>query len=361
MDVGYYISELLGQHGDVNVPGLGYFAHTRVNGYYNDREGKFYPPGYSVQFDPQFLDDDDALAIHIAEKKKISLASSKYFTEKFVMNLKQQAALGDAALADLGWFTLNNLQMVFRPNNGTSTAPEFYGYPIIKLHKIGKQPVAVKDEPEPEPETYTPEPGDGQYAPIPYQIDETEEQFLIKMARNKRRTNIWVIIILTLIAAAIAVLMVQRYNPKVFNFKFGKKKEAPTVAPQIIVLGDTGKTKPDTDSIKLIRPATSDSLKKNIAPLTDTTAISRYEVIAGSFRDVAEAGEAIRRFKAKGIDAKVVTDMFGKRLKVSVGTFINKNMAEERRMQLVAEKKIPEDSYSQLIDPKHKGVDQSKK
>ena len=79
MDVGYFISELLGQHGNVSVPGLGYFTHTRVNGYYNEAEETFYPPGYSVHFEPQLV-EDDSLSQYIADNKHISLASSKYFT-----------------------------------------------------------------------------------------------------------------------------------------------------------------------------------------------------------------------------------------------------------------------------------------
>ena len=356
MDVGYYISELLGQHGDVNVPGLGYFAHTRVNGYYNDREGKFYPPGYNVQFDPQFLDDDDALAIHIAEKKKISLASSKYFTEKFVMGLKQQAALGEAALADLGWFTLNNLQMVFRPNTGTSNDPEFFGFPTIRLNKIGRQPVAEQYEPEPEPETYTPEPADAQYAPIPSHVDDNEEQYLVDMARSKRRTNIWVFIILTVIAATMAILLVQRYNPKAFHFNFGNKKADPTVAPQIVVLEDTSKNKVDTGSLPApIRNVPADSLSTNGTTVTDSLSIPRYEVIINeSFKNNAAASKAIIALKKKGIDAKIVPEMPGIRVKISVGTFVTRGLAEEKSAELVAAKKINPGAHVEFINPKDK-------
>ncbi|RYD87379.1 MAG: hypothetical protein EOP54_28875, partial [Sphingobacteriales bacterium] len=150
MDVGYYISELLGQHGYVNVPGLGYFAHTRVNGFYHDSERKFYPPGYSVQYDPQYLDDDEVLAQYMAEKKKISVASAKYFTEKFVAGLKQQAALGEAALADLGWFSFYNTHLTFKSNTVTSTDPEFFGLPAISLPRKGQEAAPAYYAPEPE-------------------------------------------------------------------------------------------------------------------------------------------------------------------------------------------------------------------
>ncbi|RWY57221.1 HU domain-containing protein [Mucilaginibacter gilvus] len=359
MDVGYYISELLGQHGDVNVPGLGYFAHTRVNGYYNDREGKFYPPGYSVQFDPQYL-DDDALAIHIAEKKKISVASSKYFTEKFVLTLKQQAAIGETALADLGWFTMYNLQLIFRPNSVTSTDPEFFGYPTIKLHKLGKQSVIEHHEPG-EP-TYSPDAAaQPQYNPQPYipgeqyQTEEEQEEYLIELTRKKRRKTTWVFILLTLITTALAVYMVKRYDPESFKFSFGSKEKEPAKAPIILETIDTGKTKADTDSVSMIRNIKPDSATSTAiaAPVKEVSSLQRYEVIAGSFKSLAQAGKAILMFKIAGLDsAKIVPDAPGRRFKVSVGTFITKEKADALKQSLITAKKIKPDSYTLPINPK---------
>ena len=82
MDIAYFISDLLGEQGELSVPNLGYFVQMRMNAYYNEQENIYYPPHYSVQFDPQVIDDDDSLASYITEKKKISLASAKYFIEK---------------------------------------------------------------------------------------------------------------------------------------------------------------------------------------------------------------------------------------------------------------------------------------
>jgi cell division protein FtsN len=364
MDVGYYISELLGQHGDVNVPGLGYFAHSRVNGYYNDREGKFYPPGYSVQFDPQVL-DDDTLAIHIAEKKKISVASSKYFTEKFVLALKQQAAIGETALADLGWFTMYNLQLIFRPNAVTSTDPEFFGYPTIKLHKKGKQPVI--DQHQPDEPTYSPDTAEPQYNPQPYipgeqyQVADGQEEYLIELTRKKRRKTTWVFILLTLVATAVAVFMVKKYDPETFKFSFGSKEKHPDKAPIILETIDTGKTKADTDSVHIVRNVKPDSVKNTLAAVKDTTAVPRYEVIAGAFKDLTEAGNAIRNFKTIGIDAKIVPEMPGRRIKVSVGTFITEEPAEKLMQHLIAAKKIAADSYVQPIKPNEKDAKTVKK
>jgi hypothetical protein len=100
MDLAVYIRELLGLKGEVNVPGMGFFAQVRIAGYYNEEEKKFYPPGHAVTFEPQ-SNGDDSLAQYIANKKKISLASAKYFIDKYVIGIKQEAAAGKVEIDGL--------------------------------------------------------------------------------------------------------------------------------------------------------------------------------------------------------------------------------------------------------------------
>lgn len=137
MDVAYYLSELLGQLGEVNVPGLGYFAQIRVPGYYNAADSTFYPPKNKVQFDQQTIDDDDdTLAQYIAEKKNISLASSRYFTEKYISSLKQEAIMKDVPLADLGYLYIEGAHITFKPADIMKNDPAVYGYTPLRLEKL---------------------------------------------------------------------------------------------------------------------------------------------------------------------------------------------------------------------------------
>ncbi|OOQ60146.1 HU domain-containing protein [Mucilaginibacter pedocola] len=361
MDVGYYISELLGLHGDVNVPGLGYFAHTRVNGYYSDREGKFYPPGYSVQFDPQFLDNDDALAVHIAEKKKISVASSKYFTEKYVLGLKQQAAADEAQLADLGWFTMHNMQLLFKPNGVATTDPEFYGYPTISLKKLGRAKT-INQQYQPEPETYTPEPAYQQpaYQEAPYvapeypeYVDQEQEEYLIALTRKKRRRTLIIFVLLTLLVTAVAVFMIKKYDAKAFNFSFGanaEKEEPQAEAPKIVM--ETVDTTA-RDSGKVIRNLEPDSVTQSSPAVKDTASLPRYELIVKNVKTNDEAGAAILDFRKKGIQAHVVTDLPGKLIHISVGMYPTQGLAIEAQNQYIANKTFKaKDIYVQSVKPK---------
>jgi hypothetical protein len=122
MNIADYLSELLAQHDEVSVPGLGYFVRTRVNAYYNEKEARFYPPYHQVKFVVQQR-DDDTFALYIAEKKNISLASSKYFSEKFVSKLKEDAMRGKYLFSDLGLFYTDQDQLVFKPNEKIATDP----------------------------------------------------------------------------------------------------------------------------------------------------------------------------------------------------------------------------------------------
>ena len=127
MDVGFYLGELLMQQGEVSLPGLGYFVRARMSGYYDENEGKFYPPYHKAQFDLQSIDDDD-LAEYIAAKKNISIASAKYFLEKYATGLKQDALADEVPIAGLGWFYTGEGQLKFRAADKLVNDTVFYGF-----------------------------------------------------------------------------------------------------------------------------------------------------------------------------------------------------------------------------------------
>lgn len=157
MDIAYYLSELLEQLGEVSVPGLGSFTRVRVDGYYNNDEGRFYPPASRLEFTQQDV-DDDVLTQYIGVKKRISLASSKYFTEKYITGLKQEVVSREIPFAELGSLYFADGRIRFRGAQ-TLPDPEFYGYPTISLHKKNTAPVYSYEEPVTAPEAEQSEEG----------------------------------------------------------------------------------------------------------------------------------------------------------------------------------------------------------
>src|SRR5258706_7618778 len=151
MDVGFYLGELLMQQGEVSVPGLGYFVRARVSSYYDENEGKFYPPYHQVQFDIQSI-DNDALAEYIANKKNISLASAKYFFEKYITGLKQDALIGEVPIGNLGWFYTELTKLTFRPTKKIIDDTIFYGFEPVIIKKTANS----KPEEDPNAELILP-------------------------------------------------------------------------------------------------------------------------------------------------------------------------------------------------------------
>ncbi|MDN5287574.1 MAG: hypothetical protein JWR38_3848 [Mucilaginibacter sp.] len=371
MDIANYLSELLGRHGKISVPDLGFFTQVRVDGYYNDAEGKFYPPGYRVQFSPEPVKNDDTLAYYIAEKKNISLASSKYFTEKYITGLKQELTTKEAAFADMGWFYINEGQIAFRPNEQHGNEPNFYGYAPVAIKKLHQEPETqfpekllpdsstptetLHQEPEAQvvPETLlvdSPAPNATANQPEEYIDDEQEEK--------KRSISGWVIALIILVIVAAAAYALYQYNPGLFfNQKTAKPiNEQPKQQPATIA--DSAKI--DTQKIA---PAVSDSSAKAISkpgaalnkPVAsvDTVAKPEYVIFAGSFRTKTKSELAVENYKSIGIEARLLTGAgTGRLIKVIIGHFATYNEGEAERLKLTKSGKLRKDSYTQIINQK---------
>jgi nucleoid DNA-binding protein/cell division septation protein DedD len=328
MNLADYLSELLGQHDEVNVPGLGYFIRNRINAHYNDREGRFYPPYHQVKFVPQ-PKDDDTFAQYLADKKNISLASSKYFIEKFITKIKEDASRGKFLFADLGSFQTDSDQLVFKPNERVPADPAFYGYPPIDIFKASQPLSADMRKPALGPAqpaslwaasaTLNPPPPGDILAPEYYE-EEVEE---------KRGLNVWLILLIVLAIFGVALIGIYKLYPQAFdkvkdeynNLK-GKTVDTPAV-----IRRETKEVNKDT--VQKTAPLT-DSASKAIAAVAkpDSVKTLRFEAITDEFINLQAANARVARLKGLGFNAYIVLDAPGPRLKVSVGAYPTYNAAD---------------------------------
>lgn len=293
MDIAYYLSDLLGQQGELSVPNLGYFVQIRMPAYYDSEAKKFYPPHFSVQFDPQVIDEDDSLAAYITGLKKISLASAKYFIEKYISNLKNQAMIENVPFANLGSFHSDGIKLIFEPGVKTD-APAFFALHPVEAYHIGenipvKEPVVTQDEPapatysipqpevEPEPQTEVPGPEIEQpftFAPTPGVVypenSETEYQPEAAYADDDvptRSISVWTIILIILTAIAITFAGLYKFKPALFKNWFSLHKNPYTasqpIAPPAIKHDDTTTVK-DSDSATAVTPKLKDTIDPKI-------------------------------------------------------------------------------------------------
>lgn len=280
MDIAYYISDLLGQQGELTVPNLGYFVQIRKAAYYDNQAKKFFPPHYSVQFDPQVIDEDDSLANHITGVKNISLASAKYFIEKYIANLKSQAVVEHVPFANLGSFSSDGLKLTF--NSGTKMDdPAFFAFQPLDVYKIGdtkvKKPVGKSDflteAPAPvaasaaaPPVTpaaiVTPPPTLPE--PVVAPAEEAEEYY---EEEPRRVFGVWMIVLIVLVLLVAGLGALYKFKPDVFNkiIPLHKKDAGPSAksdSPAAIYHKKDSLARLRADSLAAVDAAKRDSTAK---------------------------------------------------------------------------------------------------
>lgn len=325
MDLAIYINELLGLKGEVNVPGVGFFTQKRINGYYSEHEGKFYPPRHEIVFDPQPR-DDDGLAAYISQKKNISPASGKYFIEKYATGLKQEASTKSAAITGLGHLFYEYSTLAFKTDkDAEGRDPAFYGLAPVKATKVA-------DIPEPQPEPVSEKEPVTEHAPV---VEETakvgetpveewtpifdpppvyEEEQVEEEEPERRGTSLWVIILLIVIIGLLCFGVAYQYKPELF----GKHRPVDTT---IIVNGPppAAKTLDTTKAVKV------DTTQKVVA--VDTFGVKRFELLAGSFAKLSMANSQMELYRKKGLNPRLLPHVKGNAYKVTLGTYFDEARA----------------------------------
>ncbi len=390
------------QRGEVNVPGLGYFAQVKVDGYYDNVAGKFYPPSSKLSFDTQYH-DDDVLLQYIANKKKISLASSKYFTAKYIDNLRLEAMQKEVQLADLGTLHFEDTKLTFKQAAVMPVDPAYYGYEPIAINKLGGTSFYEQLEKEQNGTTYIPqarkpEPVQAQ-APMPtrqaqpttepkaeeqpeifipqptYSTQQTvadEEEFIFhgrgydgepeEEETERNNSWIWITIVVVVVLGIIGLFALYEFKPGVFDHLHSTK-------PAPLEL----KTPLRHDTVKVTAPSlkSPDSGKNTIkvdtatavhvAPPIDITPAStidsskvRFEVIALKANNIEEANRAVKNYNSIDINAHIAAGTKGRKFFVSLGTYSTHAEAMEAISKLEKTGKVPKGIWPLPINPNKK-------
>lgn len=360
MDLAVYISELLGIEGEVNVPGIGRFVHARINGYYNEKENKFYPPAHKINFDAEAQANDE-LAAFISDKKNISLASAKYFIEKYVNGIKQQIPLQKVDIAGLGQLYLNGSAIGFNEIAASKeNDPAFFGLKPVNVEELAEKP-SVQHTPPPvkvEEDKKAPSIADQvmtelvneRIPPAPPKPAEIEKQPVIEkptiIERSeepaeeeysydepvRRNNKAWIVVLLILIIALLALMGLYKYKPDLFNRPKEKAQTFTAVDTAVAQPVDTS----TTDTAKKVATK-QDSLAKARALVTnnsnrtntvDTAAVLHYEILGGAFKSSEQAYNMVNRYQSMGLKARILKHIEGKNYIITLGTYFNKKVAD---------------------------------
>lgn len=334
MDLAIYISELLGIRGQVNVPGLGCFSQNRINGYYNGHENKFYPPRHEVVFEPNST-NDDGLITYIANKKNISVASSKYFVDKYVAGLKQRVSQQKVDIGGIGHLYYEYSTLTFKADTASKeNDPAFYGFAPVKVYKTEEKPIKIKaqvvetpapiETPKAEPTVIEPDPQ--VFAP---ERTDVQTDYIYDEPGERRGMNPWVIVLILLIIGILALTGIYLYNPTMLGLT--KKTDTLTVVKKAIPPSAT----PKTDTSKAAQPVAKDSTaslpatSNTINATIDTFAVKRYELQAGAFKTMNKVQAVMREYEKLGLHPRVLTHSTGTKHKITLGTYFSEDEAKK--------------------------------
>jgi hypothetical protein len=192
---------------------------------------------------------------------------------------------------------------------------------IMKLNKITAREDIVEESP----------------AIDPYPVYPTQ-------ANEQKTMPAYLKVLISLGILALMIGIVYQIKPDIFNAFTGKApaKKLTTSASRKGVLTTSSDDSLTTDSIQKSGASLSpeDTLIKTL-PATPVDTATVYEIIGASMHDQKEADNFIALMKRSGIDAKVVTNMSGRRLKMSIATLRDEKTAKEELDRLSKKLKIP--------------------
>ncbi|MBB6500228.1 hypothetical protein [Pedobacter cryoconitis] len=213
-----------------------------------------------------------------------------------------------------------------------------------------KSPVSKTSVPEQEEVIWNLKDQQMTQAPEPAKFYKEEVYKTEDEEKPVKSTPLYLKIILGFLILVIMMIVAYIVKPEWFNGLIANspfntaKTEQPASKPPIQT-----RYKPDsvaTDSTKKPAPVTAPAVKKDsssqktIAKTPDSAKVV-YEIIGASMHDQKEADKFIELMKKSGIDAKVVTNMSGRRLKMSIATLQDEESAKKELDRLSKKLKIP--------------------
>jgi hypothetical protein len=346
MDIAQYIADLLDEHEEVSIPGIGTFFRKSYGASLDKYTNTFFPPKKELSFKSE--EKPASLLIeYISKTKNISLPSAKYFAEKFGETLKSDLnTYGVSDISPLGSLKFNFNEFTFTPS-AAYNSNEFFGLFPLKEPAINEATVTIpKNEFIEEQKIKIPT---ETIITAPEKATSVDEEPLVRVeeaeVRTRRTWPIILVILTALLAIGIAGLL---SYPELFNNLTqqattpAQPKKTPVVAKPVTTIKDSLAT---ADSILSTLESQGfevekvpDTITQEITAKTKTIPskeVITFEIIGASLQTVKEADNYIHNMKAKGIDARIVEAKKGRYIKVSLGSFTDKAKAqnEKRRIQ----------------------------
>jgi nucleoid DNA-binding protein len=321
--IGKTIRQLLEEGKKVILPGFGNLEITETGSGIPSSGKRIDPPGRAVKFDSSFSKDDGLVASTFAGNESIDPEEAGQQVLELVDAIKFALDKGESwAVEGAGTFSRDaDGKVRFQAEKGWILEPDQYGLESVDLLELEderpeeeaaeipgekeKAPTKSPDDNEVKPEEATKvKPATPVVKKSPRSAATVHEPW--KNEKPKRRVNLWrVIWIIAGILIAILVVLIAVPAEKLQIFQ-GRN--------------DTEKT------VRKEKPSANEEPEQSTPP-GDVPAEHKYYLIAGSFKNLANASELQDQLKAKGYHAEVMVTE-NRMYRVSVTSYASKAEAE---------------------------------
>jgi len=358
MDIALFIADLLRQHDEVNVPSLGTFYKEHKAGFFDAGKGDFFPPSHGLSF--RKSEDSIFLTEYVSRQKNVSANTANYFIEKFVSQIKSLLdvygqtdieGLGTLRRSASGDYTLTG-------SHNLDTEGEYYG--LMPVRDIGES--HLKNEP-----TITLHPATEQVMTAaseettPLIAESTAEEILEERGKKVSSASK---VVLTVAAFILIGIITYLMYPQAFEI-FRQKSNVPEhkVPSHEPVKAPVSKTLADSiaeaDTIyqelskqgfEVEKPRDTLEVSTEVTTAPAVSEAVTFEIIGAAFARRSEAETYVKQLTARGMYARIVENMPGSKLKISLGTFNDEASAKKELTRI--QKDLNKDAWIARVKSK---------
>lgn len=362
MEIAQYIVDLLRGQDEVSLAGLGTFTKTRVAGFFDQNSNIFYPPTYKISFKETEI-EDSSLIQYIISKENTSPSTAEAQIRSFISSILNGVENENGfEIKELGNFRKKDGILIFETFVGVETKENNWMLNPIQEFENSKNPSKQIENKEERAQ---------EIAITENSIESNQEQIsnenedldLQETAPNRSWLKIFLLFVIFLLSLTTLFFLNPEFNTFIKDKSKGLFNSTGNTQEENPILLDSTKISTDSlnlavDSASIIADSTRQAQDTSIKAGVDTLAtISNnesptFEIISAAFYRKSEADAYMIALSKKGIKSKIVENMPGKMLKISLGTFSDEESAiiELRKIH----KEINKDAWIARIKPNKK-------
>jgi nucleoid DNA-binding protein len=359
MKTAQYIVDLLRGQDEVKVTGLGTFTKVRQAGTFDQKNNVFYPPSYKISFNTD-ESGDSSLIQYIILKENISqdlAEESVQLFSKEVLNTTQNESFYE--IKNLGRFLKRDEKLYFE------SAEQFglneNAFELNPIHDIiNKEISSIPKEERIELVTQIEETkSSSDILQEEANNENLDEETSEENTYSRSWLKIFIFFIIFLSSLIALFYLNEDFNNFVKNKSAGLFHPVKNTPMEDSLAIDSTKINADSldfavDSASIIADSIQQTKDTILTQSTGSKTITNnnletFEIISAAFTKKSEAEAYMKELSNKGIQSKVVENMPGKMLKISLGTFLDEESAKTELRRI--HKEINKDAWIAHLKP----------